>query len=218
MTETDPSRDGSRPRVTAIVLAGGRAKRFGSDKLEAVLDGVTLLDRVIEAVSQVAEEVLLAGAVDTARTTPEIRVVVDREPFGGPLVGLAGALAQTSSELAIVAGGDMPGLVPAVLTMMLDRLAVDPSLDAVVLAAPGAPRRQVLPLAVRVAPANAAARLRLETGDRSLGALLAGLSTLELAASAWEPFDPAGDTLVDVDTVADLDRLRSAGPSRERPG
>ena len=104
----------------------------------------------------------------------------------------------------------MPRLVPAVLAVMLDRLAADPTVDAVILAAPGAPRRQVLPLAVRVGPASAAARVALETGDRSLGAFLAGLSTLELAEREWQPLDPAGDTLADVDTVADLDRLRSA--------
>jgi molybdenum cofactor guanylyltransferase len=201
--------------VTAIVLAGGRADRFGADKLGLALDGVSLLDRAIEAVSQVADEVLLAGPPDLARSSPGIRVVADREPFGGPLVGLAGALAQTSGELAIVVGGDMPRLVPAVLATMLDRLAADPTFDAVILAIGGSARRQVLPLAIRVGPASAVAEARLASGERSLRAFLAGLSTLELAEPEWRPFDPAGDTLADVDTPADLDRLHSHAFERE---
>jgi molybdenum cofactor guanylyltransferase len=216
VTDDGAARTAGRPRVTAIVLAGGRAERFGSDKLEVALDGMTLLDRAIEAVSQVADNVLVAGPAE-GRTRPGIDVIADREPFGGPLAGLAGALQQTSSELAVVVGGDMPRLVPAVLTEMLHRLAGDPTLDAVILAVDGAPRRQVLPLAVRVGPALAAAHARLESDDRSLAALLDSLTAIELAPSDWRPFDPVGQTLADVDTPAELDRLRSGGHGASAP-
>lgn len=216
-TGTSAPAPANRPSVTGIVLAGGRAAQFGSDKLGAALDGMPLLDRAIAAVSEVADEVLVAGPPD-GRTVPGIEVVPDGEPFGGPLAGLAGALGQTASELALVVAGDMPRLVPGVLAAMLDRLAAEPALDAVILAVPGAPGRQVLPLAVRVGPAAVAARARLESGDRSLRALLADLSTFELPELAWHPLDPGRDTLADVDTPADLDRLRSSGSTRQRGG
>ncbi|MFN8623891.1 MAG: NTP transferase domain-containing protein, partial [Chloroflexota bacterium] len=53
------------PEVSAIVLAGGRASRFGADKLAASLDGVPLLHHAVRAVSAVpgaTEVIVVAGA------------------------------------------------------------------------------------------------------------------------------------------------------------
>jgi molybdopterin-guanine dinucleotide biosynthesis protein A len=111
----------------------------------------------------------------------------------------------------------MPRLVPIVLTTMLDRLAADPELDAVILQAPASPRRQVLPLALREHAAAGAARAALDAGDRSLRGFVDRLRTLELPAGVWRALDLGGDTLADVDTSADLDRLRSRLSDLERP-
>ena len=226
-----------RSSITAIVLAGGRSSRFGGPKLAAELDGVTVLEHAIRAVEQVADEILVAGdqsnlpeGIDARR----IRVVVDEAPFAGPLAALAGALRAVTSELAIVVGGDMPGLVPAVLEAMIDRLAND-DVDAVTLQ--DAAHRQMLPLAIRVGPAGIAASNALSAtdarsaGDRSLEQIpeTAGvpekrskvqkcasmrsfldlIRSAELAADAWRALDPGGRTLDDVDEPGDLDRLRA---------
>jgi len=202
--------------TTAIVLAGGRSSRFGGDKLGAELDGASLLSRTIAAVEPIADIVIVAGPrlpyglhVGAISAT----LVQDREPFGGPVVALANVLERgipdPVTSLAMVVGGDMPLLVPAVLTAMLDRLTSDPELDAVILGAPDARRRQVLPLALREHAALRAVRLALEAGDRSLTGFVDRLRTLELPAVAWQALDPVGHTLADVDTPADIDRLRS---------
>jgi molybdopterin-guanine dinucleotide biosynthesis protein A len=210
--------------ITAIVLAGGRSSRFGSDKLAAELDGASLLSRTIAAVEPIADLVIVAGpgppdglqAGDLPAT-----LVHDPEPFGGPLVALANVLERgipdPVTSLAMVVGGDMPRLAPTVLTAMLDRLASDPELDAVILASLDAPRRQVLPLALREHAAVGAARLALGAGDRSLTGFVDRLRTLELPADAWQALDPSGHTLADVDTPADIDRLRSGEFEREGP-
>lgn len=206
----------ARTDVTAIVLAGGRASRFGGDKLHAELSGMSLLDRAITAVAEVAEEVVIAGpARPSWRALPgtSIRSVVDAEPFAGPLAALAGALSTAHGSLAIVVGGDMPALVPAVLELLLQRVAPDIAgtmpVEAAILAAqePGA-KRQVLPLAIHVAAGWAAAGAALAAGDRSLVRVLDRLATVEIRAAEWLALDPAGRTLVDVDAPADLDRLR----------
>lgn len=203
-----------RPGVTAIVLAGGRSERFGSPKLAAELDGATLLQHAIRAVESVADEVVVAGspppAASDAGSRP-MRVLADAAPFAGPLAALAGALLGTDSALAIVVGGDMPALVPAVLATMLLRLAADDELDAVLLANPveDTGRRQVLPLAIRVAAASASAAAAISAGDRSLVRLVDRMRALEIPAAEWLVLDPAGRTLRDVDLPADLDRIRN---------
>ncbi len=208
-------------RTTGIVLAGGRGNRFGGRKLEAPLEGVPLLAHALRAVEAVADEVVVAAPVESSPALPELavplRVVHDAAPDPGPLVALARALVAASGERAIVVGGDMPRLRPAVLRLMLDRL--EAAAAAVVLAPPGGTLdvpRQVLPLALSVAAARVAANAAVVADRRALQALLDRLSTVELAAETWMAFDPDGSTLVDVDERRDLDGLR--GPTPDRPG
>jgi molybdopterin-guanine dinucleotide biosynthesis protein A len=101
---------------------------------------------------------------------------------------------------------------------MLEQLEAAPEIGALILAAPEVaigtdprepPRRQVLPLAVRVQPAARAAREAVEAGRRSLQALLDRMAVVELPMTIWRPLDPAARTLLDVDTPADLERIRS---------
>lgn len=208
----------SRSATTGIVLAGGRSSRFGGPKLAAELHGITVLEHAIRAVAAVAAEIVVAGGQSTPpdpRDVPNlpksidgrrVRVVVDDAAFAGPLAALAGTLRAVTSELAIVVGGDMPGLVPAVLQAMVDRLLTD-DVDAVTLQDPA--HRQMLPLAIRVGPAQFAATDALAAGDRSLVRFLDRMRSAELAADAWRALDPDRRTLADVDEPGDLDRLRS---------
>jgi len=209
---------------TGIVLAGGRSSRFGSDKLAAELDGRSLLATAVDAVAPLVDGVLVAVSSlpeEFLAADVPVALVHDRDPFAGPLAGLANVLGTAVdpdpvADLAIVVGGDMPRLVPAVLRSMLDRLASDPTVDAVLLGRPPSvvdpegqpPRRAVLPLAVRVGAASSAAVEALDAGNRSLQALLERLAHLEIPPSVWLPLDPDAKTLLDVDTAADLDRIR----------
>jgi molybdenum cofactor guanylyltransferase len=208
--------------VTAIVLAGGRSSRFGGDKLAASLEGASVLAATIAAVAPIAEGVIVAGPrlpeCFVAGDVP-VALVTDPEPVGGPLLALASVLGAGEPapwDVAIVVGGDMPRLVPAVLVAMVDLLDEDPDVGAVYLGRPEAPtsaapleppRRQVLPLAVRVQQASRAAREAAEAGDRSLQALVERMTTVELPAARWQLLDPDARTLTDIDTRADLDRL-----------
>jgi molybdopterin-guanine dinucleotide biosynthesis protein A len=201
MTVPNPRLD-----VTAIVLAGGRSTRFGSDKLAADVDGSTVLDRAIDAVAVVASDVLVVGA---AHEIANARVIADPEPFGGPLQALAGALAETTTSTAIVVAGDMPSLVPEVLGLLVGALGAETSVDAAVLTDPrDAARRQPVPLAIRVEPARTAAAAALDAGDRSLVRHLGRLTVEEVPVERWLPLDPEARTLVDIDLPADIDRLR----------
>jgi len=212
----------NRASVTAVVLAGGRSERFGGPKLAVDLHGRPLLVHAIRATAEVADSVVVAGPlpsgpVDAPKAS--VRFIADVESFAGPLAALAGVLATITTELAIVVGGDMPGLAPAVLAAMLDRLRRDRSLDAVLLDAPATPlgrvgaaspsrKRQVLPVALRVAAASSAAGEALRAGDRSLVRLVGRLHATDLPAASWLALDPRGLTVLDVDVPEDLERFR----------
>jgi len=191
--------------VTGIVLAGGRSSRFGSDKLAADLDGRPLLHHAIEAVAAVAPEVIVVAAPGVEPPIPvalgtRVRVVHDPQPFGGPLVGLMAALSVVERSIVLVVGGDMPQLVPAVLSRLV--ATVGPDRRAVLLEVPG--RLQPLPMALDVAAALAARMAILDRGGRSLRELLLELGAVSIPAPVWLSLDPAGVTIVDIDRPGDL--------------
>jgi molybdopterin-guanine dinucleotide biosynthesis protein A len=207
---SDRSPGGPRPalagEITGIVLAGGASRRFGSDKLNADLDGRPLLRHAVDALARRAGSMVVAvqpgpppGLGDPPPAVP-VRFVEDPVPDGGPLVGLAAGLEATTTVTALVIGGDMPSVPASVLDLLLDRLGT--GADAAILLDEGAPRP--LPMAVRVAAARSAARLALGQGRRSLLAMLDELRTEAIPEVAWRSVDPAGDALRDVDRPADM--------------
>lgn len=197
--------------VAGIVLAGGRSTRFGGDKLSAKVGGAPLLHRAIAAVAEAADEVVVVvGAGAPAPLVPvglRVPVVVARDAVAGqgPLAGLAAGLAVASHPLALLAGGDQPALQPALLRELLRRLDADTDaveFDVVGLEEDG--QLRPLPAALRVARVGPAADDALATGTRSLVGMFSRLRVETLTPDQWHAFDPAGDSLRDIDTPDDL--------------
>src|SRR5206468_1023951 len=136
--------------VSGIVLAGGRSRRFGADKLAARVGAGTLLDRSVAALASVADEVVVVVAPGRERSLaaigPTLRVITDPEAHGGPLVGLLAGLEAVEQPVAIVAGGDMPTMRPDVLGLLIRTLLAEPTFGGVILRSRGA----VVPLPAAV--------------------------------------------------------------------
>jgi molybdenum cofactor guanylyltransferase len=199
-----------------IVLAGGRSRRFGGDKLAAFLpDGRPLLLHAVEAAAAACSTVVVVltpGAAPPDWLAPEVRIARDPEPYGGPLVGLIAGLEALDDEIVLVVGGDMPGLVPAVLALLGTTLAAADGASSARLEVTERPDRSaasgsppvILPCAVRRSAALDAARGALSGGDRRLRALFEGLSVVFVPEAAWRLLDPRGASLTDVDRPSDL--------------
>jgi len=194
--------------ASGIVLAGGRSRRYGSDKLAVRVGGATLLDRSVAALAVVAVDVVVVVAPGDRRVPAAIerplRVVSDPELHGGPLVGLLAGLEAVGQPLAVVVGGDMPNVREDVLRLMLRTLAaVDDAFGAVILERRG--RGEPLPAAVRTGSATDVARRLVADGERSLRSLFERLPTRIIDEASWRPLDPEAATLRDVDRPSDLE-------------
>ena len=190
----------TRIGVTGVVLAGGRSSRFGASKLDADLDGMTVLDRTIDRLRPVVDEVFVVGR---AGSRPGTRCIDDPQPFEGPLAGLAAGLEKAASEVVIVVGGDMPLVEPDVLRLLVDRLRGG-TCTVAVLQDGSQPRP--LPMALTCNEAREAASAAIAAGERSLRAFLTRLRVAIVPEREWRVLDPEGDSLIDVDTPADLAR------------
>ncbi len=198
------------PPVTGIVLAGGAAHRFGRDKLAEPIAGQPLLARAVAAVAAVCGEVVVVvapGAPDPpvkAGPTVTVRVVRDAVAYQGPLAGLAAGLAHTRTPLAVVVGGDMPGLVPALLEALVRRLAEHPADGPALAVLEEGGRARPLPCALRVAAARPPVEALLRLGERRLRAIFDVVATVVVPETEWRPLDPAGASLRDVDRPEDV--------------
>ncbi len=197
-----------------LVLAGGRAGRFGADKLAVELAGRPLLHHALAAIAAVTDRVMVSLAHDAAQPPlPDvgrpIELVRDRSGDLGPLAGLAAALeviAPAGDRRLLVVPGDAPS-VPAPLLRGLLR-ALDDA-DAAVLA--DGDDWRPLPCAVRTSAAGAPALERLAGPDRSLRGVLRALRPSIVAEAVWRAWDPEGAWRDDIDEPADIARAAARG-------
>jgi len=101
--------------VSALVLAGGASTRLGEDKPAALVGGVPLLDRVLGALSNEADVVVVGPARRTARP---VRFVLEQPPGGGPVAAIAAGLAQLAAERCFLLAADLPFLTAAALVQL----------------------------------------------------------------------------------------------------
>jgi molybdopterin-guanine dinucleotide biosynthesis protein A len=191
--------------VSGIVLAGGRSRRFGSQKLAAEVAGVPLLHHSVRAVAQVCDETLVVGPpgglpVDLpsgVRSAPSI--VLDRDPYEGPLVALVQAAHSAQHERLLLVGGDMPDLQAAVLRRLLK---FDHGRDGACLVVD----RWVQPFPSgldRDVTLTRGSEL-IESGERSLRGFLDALDVELVAEDEWRALDGEARSLHDVDRPEDL--------------
>jgi len=192
--------------VSILVLAGGRSRRFGRDKLAEPWRGRTLREHVLEQMSGLSHDVLalVAQDGDASSALGQARIARDRNASPGPLVALDEGLRLARHELVLLVAADMPTLAPAVLRLLVDR-ALSTGAPVVALESDG--RAQPLPVVLRRgAVAEWIAEL-VAGGERRLRAVLDAAGTVAVSAPEWLGVDPAGDTLRDIDTAEDLTAL-----------
>jgi molybdopterin-guanine dinucleotide biosynthesis protein A len=186
----------TRPRLGAVVLAGGGGVRLGGvDKAGVEIDGRTLLEHVLAATTEAAEVVVVGTEVPTTRPVTFTR---EEPPGGGPAAGLLAGLdgfAQPPDLVAVLAVD-----TPRVGTGTLARLVAAVGADADgALLVDGTGRRQVLTAVYRRSALEAhRPEPGLEHGMAVRG-LIGELRLTEVPA--------VGDEARDVDTWDDLRAL-----------
>ncbi len=217
-----PARSGvtagpSSPRVAALVLAAGRASRFGSAKLLERLDERTVVEHVLEAARGSDLErilVVLPPGPDGDRLQAAVAAggagsVRNRDAERGlsssVRLGLDVLAADEALDVVVVLPADQPLVRPEAIRAVVDAVLADPA-RPIALARhrlDGSPN----PVAIR-RDGLGAARLAAELdGDRGLGPYLAAHPDLVVEV----PVDGANP---DVDTPADLVAARWAARVR----
>ena len=93
-----------------LILCGGRSSRMGRPKALLPWAGATMLEHVAATLRRVVDELVVVGAAELELPPLDATVVVDEEPFLGPLAGLAAGLAVARAPSVFATATDTPWL------------------------------------------------------------------------------------------------------------
>lgn len=117
--------------LSVVIQAGGQSRRMGQDKALMPFLGKPLIERLIERLGPVADEILITTNLPAGFRYLEIPLVPDEIPGRGALGGLYTALKAARHPLVAVVACDMPFANPDILVKSQQILS-DEKIDAVI--------------------------------------------------------------------------------------
>src|SRR4051812_32491665 len=125
--------------ISAAILAGGRATRFGgADKASLLVGGTRIVERQLAALAGVAEEgrdpvdvMIVANEPDRYRALG-VPIVADAIAGAGALGGLYTALLHARHDRVLVLACDLPFVSAALLSRLAAEFGTGEPVDAVV--------------------------------------------------------------------------------------
>jgi molybdopterin-guanine dinucleotide biosynthesis protein A len=115
--------------ISGFVLAGGKSTRMGEDKAFLPFGKAHLIDRALEQVRSVAQEIYVVGPRD--RFAAYGRSVQDQFAGAGPLAGIHAALSRTTTEVNLMLAVDTPLVEEPFLRFLIQQAAAGGTLVTV---------------------------------------------------------------------------------------
>lgn len=198
---------------TAIILAGGHSKRFGSDKGLIKLVDKPLILHVIDRIQNIIDDVVVCVKSNTQSTLYSqilpngSRIAVDAEGFPQcPLTGALTGLMSANGEYSAILPCDTPFISKKVMGFLFD-VAID-----VNAAIPRWPNDYMEPLQAvyRTKPTLEAARKALEEGGCRMQSMISLLKKVRyISTMVINEIDPKMATFLNINTPLDLKKAEA---------
>lgn len=117
--------------LTVCIQAGGRSSRMGEDKALKPFLGRPLIQRVVDRLSPIADELIVTTNRPADYSFLDLRLLSDLRPDRGALGGLHTAVASAAHPIVAVVACDMP-FASAGLIEAMGRLLVEEEADVVI--------------------------------------------------------------------------------------
>jgi molybdopterin-guanine dinucleotide biosynthesis protein A len=192
---------------SAIILVGGEAKRAnGQEKYFFTFEGKTFIERLIESLSQVVDEIILVARdpeqCKRFNKIRGVRCITDIRTGTGPIGGLhAGTLAARGNML-FVSACDMPCVDPRVIAHLFSRID---NFDAAI---PSWNLDMLEPLHA-VYRRDALIGYLEKHASLSLRTMVRGLNTLYVPIDEIRAIDHELTTFTNINKIEDLDRINN---------
>ena len=117
--------------LTVCIQAGGASSRMGEDKALKPFLGHPLIQRVIERLSPIADEIIVTTNCPDDYSFLDLRLISDLKPGRGALGGLYTAIASATHPIVAVVACDMPFASPTLIEAA-SKLLIEEEADVVI--------------------------------------------------------------------------------------
>lgn len=198
---------------TAIILAGGEAKRAGGrEKYRFEYCGITFIERLIRSLSEVTGEIIVVARDEehckSFSDLRNVRVVCDIRKKIGPLGGMHAGIQSCRGELLFVTACDMPCIHPEVVGRLFDLIGGH---DAVI---PEWKNHLIEPLHA-VYRKSAIEEYIEDHKSLSIKSLIKNLDAIFVDPESFRDVDPDLETFTNINSIEELEGLNgSTGEER----
>ena len=201
--------------MTSIILAGGKSSRLGRSKALQVIEGKSLIQRVVDRLAILSTEIIIVTAHGEAipcSSAVRIKTVADIYPGTGPLVGIYSGLIALSSSRAIVVGCDTPFLSVGLLEYMIQ---ICSTFDVVVPQI----KDKLEPLcAVYSKSCLVPIQELLEQNELMISKLFSMVKVKYVEEDEINSFDPEHLSFFNINSQDDLERAKKLAPGKTMEG
>ncbi len=177
--------------LTSVILAGGRSSRMGRDKAFLPFKGKPFLRHILETLAPSSSQVIIVANKDKSLYEPlwqdldvDVLFLKDKNPYEGPLNGIATAAEYVKSDKVFLATCDTPVIKPEVINFLLKKLNSYESVVPVI-------NEKLQPLnTVYKKLAITKAQSVFENGSKSLIAWIKKLNATYITEEDLKPYDP----------------------------
>jgi molybdopterin-guanine dinucleotide biosynthesis protein A len=188
--------------TSAVVLAGGRSSRLGQDKAFLRINGQFLIERILEKLAQLSDEVIVVANDIEKYEQFEAVVVGDVFPGKGALGGIYSGLRAATKDRSLVVACDMPFLNLSLLQYMQGLAprydVVIPRLGRLTEAVHAVYSRNCLPFIEK----------QLQAGDLRIVSFFPQVRVRYVDDDEMDIFDPKHLSFFNINSQADLDKAR----------
>jgi len=184
--------------VQFAVLTGGKSSRFGSNKLNHVLKGKTILQQTVEKINKRSDlPILLIGKHNVYVSNVEFHK--DLKLGLGPLRGIYTALSYASAKYVFILAGDMPYIQSELINFLISH--INHEKDVIIPIKKGFYE----PLfAIYKTSLVTHFEKFLKKEQYKISVALNGLDILEISEKHWREYDNNGTSFHNINTKNDL--------------
>lgn len=197
--------------LSVAVQAGGQSQRMGENKALKPFLGRPLIERVVNRVRPVADDLILVTNDAPTYEFIRARKVPDLRPGLGPLGGLLTAVSTARCEILAIVACDMPFVNPALLVASAGILMQE-GVDVVLAESPEG--FEPMHAVYRPQSCLPAIQAAIEAGQRRMISWFTQVQVRKLSSQELDLYDPDGLAFWNVNTPEEFLRAEQLASAR----
>jgi molybdopterin-guanine dinucleotide biosynthesis protein A len=184
--------------MTSVVLAGGENRRLPFNKSLIVIDGRTVIDRILDVHRQFFNNIIISTNDPMTYFKYGTKIVGDVLDIRGPMTGIFSSMMNDDSQKYFVSACDVPflsrELIEYIITLDSDNDAIVPEFDGEPQPLLGIYNRRLMDRLYE----------NIMGDRRSMRRFLREIDTYVIKEDKVKEFDTEGNSFININTLEDL--------------